>query len=214
VGVPLYFLGVLLAFAARSIRADRRAGTATAPGPGGLPLRTPGAPTEPDLRWLRRQAEAELSALNAALDHADFADSAAGRRTAALSGYDAAALLLGAEKDDPLSLVAATVLARDGRRALQPSRALLVVPCAVNPLHGPASKRRHVALLDTPARLTPLCPACIGLAGNTLNHRLLHLEIDGEATPYLSVPGFWPDDPSDATGPTLAARVREYLGVH
>lgn len=233
VGVPLYFVGLLLLALLRLLLdRGRFAGTTSAdvPGPGGLPLRDPNAPVEPDLQWLRRKAKDELTALDVAL----AADSAApvglgqwdrpagspGRspasanaRSKARSARDAAALLLGAEPDH-LTLVAAVVLARDGRRVLGgPARRMLAVPCAVNPLHGPAVRRRHASLCGMAIRPIPLCPRCSRLRPTNRDKHVLLVEADGEPVPYLQVPSFWPEDPSDATGPTLTARVREHLEV-
>ena len=87
------------------------------------------------------------------------------------------------------------------------------MPCAVNPLHGPAAKRVSISMLGTPGTPQPLCPRCLALPAPARDAEVLHLEVAGKR-PYFSFPGFWQDTGFDTVGPVLAERVLEHLGVH
>jgi len=222
-GLPLYIAVV-------AVIAGYRRGTGRSTGSRGaaLPLRTPAAPSHPDGRWLRRLAEAELAALNAALGP----DPAPGslpprpeprrprrwppttpppprrrqhrrRRTPRSRGCD---------RDRPRRPPRPPLPHRNRRSRTDETGEMLPVPCAVNPLHGPAVRRRFVALAGQPARQQPLCPGCADTTTTERNADVLHVPINGQPTPYLSARGCG-RAASTPPGPVLIKRVEENFGV-
>ncbi|MFE1326419.1 hypothetical protein [Streptomyces sp. NPDC058741] len=179
------------------------------------------SPTEPSPSYLRRTAQAEISALTREFG----ASGDTGEGTRAWDCLDAATLLLDGDLDrarrsgtDPATLLAVIVLARAGRAALAGDDNTLC--CGVNPLHGPGVRLSHVRVSDAPhdRRLLPVCAWCRDAAiADPLGtpDRLLKLPAPsgGGRVPYYDAT----DGPLTAVPrgiPRLIDKVRETAGVH
>lgn len=228
-GPLLALLGFAATGAGRRLVAARR-GWGDADDPG-IPVgRMPAAPSA---GWLRRHARGELAELSRLIDAGSDANPGWER---ALDDYDAGKLVSGdvvgtGSGPDPVDLVGAIVLARDGRMALERQLAAPPPPCLVNPLHGRATTvlRRDVLDAETaldnllrrvPGGQVPVCDGCRRAASTrryggrgTLGARVLRVPHHGQLMKYVDFGSVWRDRMFGASGPGLPQAVREHLGV-
>ncbi|WP_026406100.1 hypothetical protein [Actinomadura rifamycini] len=170
----------------------------------------PQAPSAPSLRWLRRQAESELAALRTALVGAQ-GDGAANERRAT-EAFDAAQILfddIGSDSDRAHDLVVVIVLARDGAAALAGDRA--APPCFVNPLHGPAERRKRIRAAGRNERRR-VCAPCADAQHSRIASLTLRIPRPGGRVPHHDLTGPWVAAEYGARAP-LAAEVLTHLGV-
>lgn len=172
------------------------------------------APARPSERWLRRTAAEELEALGERLAAHD-AEARPQVHERAASAYDAGLLLID-EREDPMDLLGAVLLARHGAALLRDGGAQVRPYCYLNPLHGrTAGSQRRRKSLDLPedmpahrgAGKVPVCARCVNLPKQRTRNAVL---IVGDR-PYYAHPGFWNETGLPNTN--LPARVLEYLGV-
>ncbi|WP_433338099.1 hypothetical protein [Spirillospora sp. CA-294931] len=167
----------------------------------------------PSMRFLRRTGAGELASLSALLPENEENPA----HSYAASAYDVARLLhdeAGEDVGRAIDLVGAIVLAREGRRALAAKDPAPRPACFVNPLHGPARRRKHVRLDGAKGKGTPrsLCDACHGMPSSQLAGRVLQVPGSDGPRPHYAIPGVWRDTAFGST-PNLVPRVQEYLGV-
>lgn len=115
-------------------------------------------------RTLHAQAREDLLRLGEAVDAAELTPSGdAAAWQAALDHYDAGQRLMDAAQPEVLDMIGAIVLSRRGQAALASALAgrawTPVAPCFLNPLHGEATRKRHVRSLGSTVQ-APLCSAC------------------------------------------------------
>ena len=164
-------------------------------------------PDQLDGSWLHKAARSEIAQLIAALSETQ-ADQDNPGRDRALACYDAAALLA-AEREDPLDLIGAVVLAREGQAALAHRSPLPLPACQVNPLHGPAVSRPTPKRRPRPRRPHTVCAGCKKCSRPERDKRALLVA----GIPYYQTPGFWSTTGFGALDPELPTRVLEYMHV-
>ncbi len=170
--------------------------------------RPPVVSVQPRVRSLRAQADKELARLAALLPPPDEAEG----RLVALRSYDAAQILSDdvgprpGSRDEAaaLDLVGVIVLARQGREALEKELLRPLVPCMVNPLHGPGTLKRPVAGMSAGR----LCRSCADANARERVARVLRLP--GGRRYHEVKEGRWK---RGFGGQDLAKRVLESLGV-
>jgi hypothetical protein len=160
-----------------------------------------------DGSWLHKIAESEIAQLVTALSAAQ-ADADNLGRDRALACYDAAALLA-TEREDPLDLLGAVVLAREGQAALAHGDPLPLPACQVHPLHGPAVRRPAPKRRPRPKRPHAVCAGCERCPMPERDKRALLVA----GIPYYRTSGFWAAVGFGALDPELPARVLEYMHV-
>jgi hypothetical protein len=160
-----------------------------------------------DGSWLHKVAESEIAQLVTALS-ATQADAGNLGRDRALACYDAAALLAG-EREDPLDVLGAVVLAREGQTALADRNPLPLPACQVHPLHGPAVRRPAPKRRPQQKRPHAVCAGCERCSMPERDKRALLVA----GVPYYRTSGFWSTVGFGALDPDLPARVLEYLHV-
>jgi hypothetical protein len=156
---------------------------------------------------LHKVAESEIAQLVTALS-ATQADAGNLGRDRALACYDAAALLAG-EREDPLDVLGAVVLAREGQTALADRNPLPLPACQVHPLHGPAVRRPAPKRRPQQKRPHAVCAGCERCSMPERDKRALLVA----GVPYYRTSGFWSTVGFGALDPDLPARVLEYLHV-
>jgi hypothetical protein len=211
-GPLLALTGFGITRAGRGLAADRR-GWGDAGDPG-----TPAGhmPTSPDAGWLRRHADGELAALARVI--AAGSDASPGWQRAC-EDYDAG-MLARNSRAEPIDLVGAIVLARDGRLALAWGTAQPPPPCLVNPLHGRSVVTLPPRAWTLPGQSRLEVPVCARCARDFRRprspdpgSRLLKVEHNGARTYYLGFGSVWRDRLFGASGAGLPQAIREHLGV-
>lgn len=160
-----------------------------------------------DGSWLHKVAESEIAQLIAMLSATQDDPDNPGRDRS-LACYDAAALLA-AERLDPLDLLGAVVLAREGQAALADRNPLPLPVCQVHPLHGPAVRRPPPRRRPRPSKPHTVCAGCERCSMPERHKRALRVA----GVPYYLTSGFWSTVGFGALDPDLPARVLEYLHV-
>lgn len=156
---------------------------------------------------LHKMARSEITQLVVAIS-ATQGDPDNPGRDRALACYDAAALLA-AERKDPLDLLGAVVLAREGQTALAHRDPLPLPACQVHPLHGPAVRRLPSRRPPRPSRPHSVCAGCKKCSTPERDKKALLVA----GVPYYRTPGFWSAVGFGALDPELPTRVLEYMRV-
>ncbi|MEO3786785.1 hypothetical protein ABGB12_25950 [Actinocorallia sp. B10E7] len=172
--------------------------------------RPPSASVRVRTKNLRAQADEELALLAALLPPPDGAPG----RLAALRSYDAALLLSDEVGREPgthdaaaaMDLVGVIVLARQGREVLEKGLTRPLVPCRVNPLHGPGVAKRAVSGMPN----GKVCRACADAAPDARRRRTLKMPDGHPYHAHHGTEGRWK---RGFAGQDLAERVLESFGV-
>ncbi|OLT11322.1 hypothetical protein BJF79_24540 [Actinomadura sp. CNU-125] len=138
-------------------------------------------------------------------------DAERGRR--ATAAFDAAQILFDDAGSDPgraHDLVVVIVLAREGLAALDRDGAPSP-PCFVNPLHGPADRRRRIRAVDGDGRRR-VCAACADAPHDRLKSLTLRIPHPGGRVPHHALRGPWIDVEYGARS-SLARQVLTHLEV-
>ncbi|WP_157963972.1 hypothetical protein [Actinocorallia populi] len=169
--------------------------------------RSPHDSPQPRVKSLRALADEELARLAALMPPPDDAPG----RLYVQRSYDAARFLSEGVGPDPgprdtgaaLDLVGVIVLARQGREILEKDLLRPLVPCRMNPLHGPGVLKRKVVGMPT----GKVCRACADVRPNERGDKVLRVP---GGYRYHEVDGRWK---RGYVGQDLAERVLESLSA-